>query len=89
MLLSDFLLTDKIALVTGSGRGLGLEIAKTFAKAGALVLVNGRTAQTVQQAAAAIGTLAHPLPFDVTDETAVAQAFDHIRQAYGRLGYPG
>ena len=82
---SPLLLTDKIALVTGSSRGLGWEIAKAFAHAGALVLVNGRQTQTLQQATEAIGPLAQPLPFDITDETAVDQAFKHIRQTYGRL----
>ncbi|MBW4427774.1 MAG: SDR family NAD(P)-dependent oxidoreductase [Nostoc desertorum CM1-VF14] len=35
MTLSEFSLTGKIALVTGAGGGLGLEIAKSLAKAGA------------------------------------------------------
>ncbi len=82
---SPLLLTDKIALVTGSSRGLGWEIARAFAHAGALVLVNGRQPQAVHQATEAIGPFARPLPFDITDETAVDQAFKHIRQTYGRL----
>jgi gluconate 5-dehydrogenase len=37
-----FSLDGKIALVTGAGRGLGLEAARGLAAAGALVLINGR-----------------------------------------------
>ena len=85
MSLSDFSLSDKVALVTGSGRGLGLEIAKRFAHAGAVVLLNGRHPQSLHHAVAAIGASAYPLPFDITDEEAVEQAFIYIRDTYQRL----
>src|SRR5262245_48149918 len=83
-----FALGGKIALVTGGGRGLGYEIAKAFADAGASVLINGRTHETLERAVTAInseGGTAIPLPFDVTDESAVAEAFTEIREQYGRL----
>jgi len=83
-----FTLDGKVALVTGGGRGLGYEIAKAFAGAGASVLINGRTHETLERAVTAILSdrgLAVPLPFDVTDETAVEDAFKQIRQRYGRL----
>ncbi|MBV8169997.1 MAG: SDR family NAD(P)-dependent oxidoreductase, partial [Alphaproteobacteria bacterium] len=37
-----FSLTDRVALVTGASRGLGAEMALGLARAGALVLINGR-----------------------------------------------
>lgn len=83
-----FALGGKVALVTGGGRGLGYEIARAFADAGVSVLVNGRTHKTLEQAVTTItseGGAAVPLPFDVTDETAVEDAFQQIRQQYGRL----
>ncbi len=86
--LSDFSLTGKIALVTGAGQGLGLEIAKSLAKAGAYVIVNGRNLERLNQAVAvieSIGGLGFSLPFDVTDEVAVQSAFIEIQEQYGCL----
>jgi NAD(P)-dependent dehydrogenase (short-subunit alcohol dehydrogenase family) len=42
-------LTGKVALVTGSGRGIGREIALALARSGAAVAVSGRTESEVQQ----------------------------------------
>lgn len=88
MMQSEFLLSEKIALVTGGGRGLGLEIGKALSRAGALVLVNGRDDESLYSAVTAItatGGLATPIPFDIGDETAVQNKFAFIREKYGRL----
>jgi NAD(P)-dependent dehydrogenase (short-subunit alcohol dehydrogenase family) len=50
----DLKLTGKIALVTGSTAGIGFTIAKSLAREGAHVYVNGRTQQRVDAAIAAI-----------------------------------
>jgi gluconate 5-dehydrogenase len=84
----EFSLDGKIALVTGSSRGLGLEIAKAFASAGAVVLVNGRSDESLRRAMAAVaatGGSAFPLPLDVANETAVEDAFREIRGTHGRI----
>ncbi|MEH2090798.1 SDR family oxidoreductase [Nostoc sp.] len=88
MTLSEFSLAGKVALVTGAGQGLGLEIAKSLAKAGARVIVNGRNFERLNQAVAvieSIGGLGFSLPFDVTDEVAVQSAFIEIREKHGYL----
>ncbi len=88
MSLPGFDLDGKVALVTGAGRGLGLEIARQLAAAGALVLINGREAAHLERATAAIaadGGTASALPFDVADEVAVGLAFQAIRDRCGRL----
>lgn len=88
MIQTQFSLDGKIALVTGGGRGLGWEIAKALADAGAFVLINGRRRESLERAVTAIisiGGSASPLQLDITDEAAVEEAFDQIREKYGRL----
>jgi gluconate 5-dehydrogenase len=85
---TSFRLDGKVALVTGAGRGLGLEIGKALACAGAHVLLNGRSADRLASAVEAIRTAggsATSLPFDVADPSGVDQAFAGIDAAHGGL----
>ncbi len=50
----DLQLTDKLALVSGSTKGIGLAIATGLAREGATVIVNGRTGKSVADALAKI-----------------------------------
>ena len=75
---SHFMLQGRTALVTGSARGLGFEIARGLAAAGAEVLVNGRNSGALRLAVEKIrneGGRAVELLFDVTDPAAVHAAF--------------
>lgn len=83
------MLTDKIALVTGGGRGIGSAIAKTLAAQGAYVYINynGSKAQA-EDVAAQIrqsGGKAQLLQCDVSDFAACKQMIDTIIQTSGRL----
>jgi gluconate 5-dehydrogenase len=49
-----FSLQDRVVLVTGASRGLGLAMAGAMAEAGALVVLNGRDPKTLDQAAAGL-----------------------------------
>lgn len=69
-----FSLTGRTALVTGSVRGIGLAMARGLGAAGARVIVNGRTAETVTQAATQLhgaGMTAEALVADAAEESSV------------------
>lgn len=83
-----FSLKGRVALVTGGGRGLGLEIGRALADAGAHVILNGRTAETLDVAVAAItaaGGSAASAAFDIADRQAQRTALARIDNQHGRL----
>src|ERR1700730_18200047 len=68
--MDEFSLRGRVALVTGSGRGIGGEIARTVAKAGAAVALTARTAGDVEAVAKEIqagGGTALAYPTDIAD----------------------
>jgi len=80
---SLFDLSGRVALVTGSSRGLGRAMAEGLAAAGARLIINGvdpaRVDATVKELVAA-GMAAEGAAFDVTDEAAVVRAFEAFDQ---------
>lgn len=73
----SFNLAGRRALVTGSSQGIGLALAEALARAGALVVLNGRDPAKLAAAVAglrAAGLAAEAAAFDVTDEAAVTAA---------------
>jgi 3-oxoacyl-[acyl-carrier protein] reductase len=82
------LLKDQVALITGSGRGIGKATALAFAKEGARVAVSGRTHESLDQVAAEIvvnGGEARSFVLDVTDDHQVASAVSDILSTWGRI----
>ncbi len=84
-----FDLSGRLALVSGSSRGLGWAFAQALAAAGAGVLLHGRDGAALRERTAALSAAGTPaagvLAFDTTDAAAVDQAFGRLRAEHGRL----
>ncbi len=86
--LDAFRLDGKVAIVTGAGRGIGAEIARTFADAGADVVLAARTQEQLDAVAEDVrsfGRRAVVLPTDVNDNDAVTGIVDRTLAELGRL----
>ncbi|MDE6889669.1 MAG: 3-oxoacyl-[acyl-carrier-protein] reductase [Eubacterium sp.] len=83
------MLTDKIALVTGAGRGIGRAVAKMLASQGAYVYLNYHGSEAAAQEAAAeilkSGGKAEAVQCDVSDFKACGEMIQTIIQKSGRL----
>ncbi len=83
-----FGLSGRVCLVTGSSGGIGLALARGLAAAGARVVVNGRTRNTVEEAVKSLsaeGADATPAVFDVTEPSEVADAVRTIEAEVGPI----
>lgn len=83
-----FQLNDQTALVTGASRGIGREIARTFAAAGAEVIVTSRTVDAVKQVADELrseGGKIHSVPMDVSSSESVRHGMEEINQLVPRI----
>ena len=78
-------LSDKVALVTGSTRGIGRAIAEELAGCGAGVAVVGRDSDRAQQAAAALSPAARGFACDVADTGSVAALVEDVEKAFGSV----
>lgn len=77
-------LSRKVALITGSGGGIGLEIAKTFVENGACVIITDVNQERVQNAHSEFGKdSAEWATMDVTSEDSVKSAFKKACLAFG------
>jgi 7-alpha-hydroxysteroid dehydrogenase len=88
MVLERFSLTDKAAIVTGSGRGIGAAIALALAEAGADVVLTARTKEQLDEVAARVGELgrrAVVVPGDVNDEAHLKSLVDAATGELGRV----
>jgi gluconate 5-dehydrogenase len=84
-----FDLTGRIALVTGSSKGIGFAIAQALAAAGATIVLNGRDTESLVRARKAFaddhGVTAHIAAFDVTDPEAVTAGVAAVERDIGPI----
>ena len=79
---------DRVALVTGASRGLGLEMCRQLAARGVTVLLSARNLASAHEAAEMVradGGACHPVVLDVTDAEQIAAIAAEIDSSYGRL----
>jgi gluconate 5-dehydrogenase len=88
MSINLFDLTGKVALITGAVHGLGMAMAKGLGSAGATIVVNNYSEDSLTEAVAeykASGLNAYGYVFDVTDEKAVIKAIEQIEKEVGPI----
>ncbi len=81
-------LAGKVAIVTGSGRGIGAGIAKMFAREGAQVMLAARTEAQLEEVARSIteeGGSVQTIPTDVSKPEEIRRMVEKTVSAFGRL----
>ena len=77
--------SDKIALVTGAGSGIGRACAQALVTAGWQLVLAGRRREALEETAAQAPDRMVVVPTDVADPDQITALFDQVKSRYGRL----
>ena len=81
-------LKDKVALITGGGRGIGKAVALDYAREGARLAICARTASELDETAkeiTALGVECFASVCDVSEEEPVARLIESVQARFGRI----
>ncbi|MER0444903.1 SDR family oxidoreductase [Streptomyces sp. Edi4] len=81
----DLGLKDRVYVVTGASRGLGLAAARALVADGAKAVISGRDEKTLKESAAGLGPGAHPVVCDNADPASAARLIAAARDHFGRF----
>ncbi len=88
MITDHFLVTDRVAIVTGAGRGIGRATALALAEAGADLIISARTQDQLDEVAQQVtrfGRRAVPVPADLSDLSTLPTLVECATAEFGRL----
>jgi 3-oxoacyl-[acyl-carrier protein] reductase len=77
-------LKNKVAIITGAAKGIGLSTAQRFAQEGAIVIMADMNLESVKEAAAQISN-AEAYAMNVTDRASIQAVVDQVMQKHGRI----
>ena len=87
--INKMLLSDKVVIVTGAGRGIGQAMATVFAENGAVVYANDVREGTIEEWCGAVNDSAQgeirPLYFDITNDQEVKAAVMRVKKECGHI----
>jgi NAD(P)-dependent dehydrogenase (short-subunit alcohol dehydrogenase family) len=77
--------TERIALITGGGSGIGLAIAEKFVQGNILTIIIGRDRKKLDAAKTKLGSLCHPICQDLDDLSSIPGLVQQLIDKYGRI----
>jgi NAD(P)-dependent dehydrogenase (short-subunit alcohol dehydrogenase family) len=78
---------ERVAIITGGSRGIGLSIARRLVEEGASVVITGRSQESLDAAVAELGPTATAVAGKADDGDHRAEVFAHVAERHGRIDH--